>query len=77
MSISPDEYRFVFRERAKDRLREAEEWRLAQAIRRRGNAVSETLVSASSLRRLLKVVAPNAVERTPRRAGSAASEPTR
>jgi hypothetical protein len=58
MAVNPNEYHMVAKERAKDAIREAENWRQRQAIRRLSQSRPEASAVAYGLKRLIKRLTP-------------------
>jgi len=75
MEVNPNEYHMVARERAKDAIREAENWRQRQAIRRPGQARPEASAVVYGLKRLIKRLTPVQAGETVRQPDSTISSP--
>jgi hypothetical protein len=57
MEVNPNEYHMVAKERAKDAIREAENWRQRQAIRRPSQSRPEDSAVVYGLKRLIRRLA--------------------
>jgi sirohydrochlorin ferrochelatase len=58
MAVNPNEYHMVVKERAKDAIRDAENWRQRQAIRRLSQSRPEASAVVYGLKRFVKHLTP-------------------
>ena len=75
MEVNPSEYHMVARERAKDAIRDAENWRQRQAIRRPSQSRPEASAVVYGLKRLIKRLTPVQHGETVRQPDSTVSSP--
>ena len=75
MEVNPSEYHMVARERAKDAIRDAENWRQRQAIRRPSQSRPEASAVVYGLKRLIRRLTPVQRGETVRQLDSTVSSP--